>query len=194
MVFLLAAGLTTVACGGGAGAGWPPAARDLQRATLTVDDMPSGWEVVDDGGDDSPPCGNRLAELLGLDADELPTARFSASANEQFGPSLLEQVAVLPPDAPDDLLGDFADAYLSCDEDIGGYPTTYAELPFDQLGDESFALRITVVDEAADRFFDHVFVRVGDVFVGLQAYDQFGDSTALLATYAPLALERAIDR
>lgn len=194
-VLVLAVALVAAGCGGDDASGdWPPSRRDLEAATLTIDDMPSGWTLGDDGGDSDPPCGNRLSDLLDLDEDDLPIGRFVAAENEGFGPAIREQIAVLPPDAPSDLLADFADGYLSCTDDIGDYRATYEELDLPEFGAESFGLRITVFDEAADRFFDHVFMREGDVFVGVQVYDQYGDREAFLAEYGPKALDRAVDR
>lgn len=177
---------------------WSPPQESLDAAVLTIADMPTGWATLTDDDDNDAPCDAGLAQVLGFDGD-LPQGEFIAAADPESGPLLGNFVTVLPPDAPDDAIAQWRDRMLACHEESDGVDVSYSELSFPAvsagtnppMGDEAFALRLTLASDTVTNHIDMLIIRAGDVVVALQAYDRLGDATALLAEYAPTALDRA---
>lgn len=51
--------------------------------------------------------------------------------------------------------------------------------------------RLNLANDTGTGHIDMLIVRTGNIVVVLQAHDQFGDATALLTEYGPMALDRA---
>ena len=151
---------------------------------LTIADMPTGWATVADDDDSGPPCDAGLSQVLGIDEDDLPQGEFIAAEDEDIGPLLGNFVTVLPPDAPANVMTEWRSRMLACEGEFDGFDVSYSELSFPPIGDETIAVRLNLANDEATGHFDMLVVRVGDIVVALQAYDQFGDAAALLTEYA----------
>ena len=179
----------------------PPTEEELSAALLTLDDFPSGW-VVDQSDDESEREEEEesftfLCESLPRRAAYSVTREFRKS---EFGPLLGHSITLYPPGEAQIALDDFRETAEVCDEWEttldDGTPTTVHIRPmsFTQMGDEVFALRMTMKDVP---FFgvmeiDSVDIRRGDLIIqishmviGLEEVD-----SAQTEAFAKKALEK----
>jgi hypothetical protein len=153
--------------------------------------MPTGWATVADDDDSGPPCDAGLSGVLGIDEDDLSQGEFIAAEDEDLGPLLGNFVTVLPPDAPSDVMTEWRNRMLACNDEVDGLDASCSELSLPVIGDETIAVRLNLANDDMTGHFDMLAIRSDVIVVALQAYEQFGDSTALLTQYGQLALDRA---
>ncbi len=126
-------------------------ADELQRALLTLDDMPSGWAVVPQGEDsqDNEESGNSFlcGEELEIDANTLTSAEIQFKGGE-LAPILYHGVAVYPEGEAKRLFTEFTGILESCQDwqDEDEYTWHAAEMSFPEFGSDSAAYRISTSD------------------------------------------------
>jgi hypothetical protein len=176
-----------------------PQEDELRPALLSVSDMPAGWaeEPASDDSDD-PLCGIRIGELLGV--GELPHADVTLSVDSQTGPALAESLGFVPAGRGPEVIPALRQAVEACEGDqveMNGRAVafTVGELSLPPIGEESYGVRLNaqaVDNPSATAVFDVAFSRQGDLVVFTLAYDEFGDATELLTTWAPMAHDKAV--
>jgi hypothetical protein len=173
-----------------------PDEEELAQGLLTIEDLPTGWgEVPQDDDEDEPLCGIRISELLGLDADTLPSATAVYAGDPDVGPGFGESIGFVPSGRGPDVLPAFREAIDGCDGDtMEGFDATVSALSFPPLGDDSAAYRVTLTDPESGQStnIDVVYAVAGDLAAVMYAFDLSGDPTDTLTTYAPKALDRAV--
>ena len=137
---------------------------DLARALLALDDMPADWRNAEPDGGTAQPCGQQAA--LSTQAIRQVEASYQRGA---LGPFVNHTVASYRPGDAARAMDSTRRLFEECEEWEGshlGYQFTFrvSTLPFPELGDQSFALRLDadgpllLVAQT-----DLVFVRRGDV-------------------------------
>ena len=128
-------------------------AEQRKAALLTVEDMPTGWSIDEDDDDDSGPFGEGCAPLTALEKkypDEGDDAEIAFTQGE-LGPLFGEEVSSL--DTADEVstrIADLKEALGECpsftykDDRGATQRVTIAPVSFPTVGDESFAVRISV--------------------------------------------------
>ena len=172
-----------------------PGEDELAAGLLTIDDVPIGWAEVPQDDSDDPLCGIRITELLGLDADSLPSATVEYAEDPDTGPAFGERVGFVPAGRGGDVLPALDEAMDRCDgEADDGLDVTVSDLSFPSLGDDSAAYRITYSDPDSEQsvHFDVVYAMSGNLATIVSALDVYGDPTDTLATYAPKAVRQAV--
>ena len=173
-----------------------PGEDELAAGLLTIDDVPTGWAEVPQDDSDDPLCGIRITNLLGLDADTLPTATVEYAEDPDTGPGIIEKVGFVPAGRGPEVLPALDRAIDSCQGDTTaeGLDVTIADLSFPSIGEDSTAYRLTLTDPESDQsvHMDLVYNVTGDLAIGVSAYDFYGDPTETLATYAPKAIRHAV--
>jgi len=172
-----------------------PGEDELAAGLLTVDDVPTGWSEVPQDDSDDPLCGIRITELLGLDADSLPSAAVEYAEDPDTGPAFGERIGFVPAGRGGDVLPALDEAIDRCDGSTdGGLDVTVTDLSFPSLGDDSAAYRITYSDPDSDQsvHFDLVYAMSGDLVTIVSTLDFYGDPIAILANYAPKAVRHAV--
>ena len=145
----------------------------LQRALLTVDDLPPGWEEVriqaepNDDRVEVQGC-PRFLWLYSLMEREVD-ASFDHVPIAGNGPSLFEWLAWKGVTEADALIDEVAAVVRDCPDTLvdAGFTrsvVTLGPLPFPALGDRTYALRMTVAGDRRTEL-DQVFVRTGGVLV-----------------------------
>ena len=172
-----------------------PGEDELAAGLLTIDDVPTGWAEVPQDDNDDPLCGIRITELLGLDADSLPSATVEFAEDPDSGPAFAERVGFVPAGRGGDVLPALDEAIDRCDGEIDdGLDVTVSDLSFPSVGDDSAAYRITYTDPDSEQsaHFDLVYAMSGDLATVVVAFDIYGDPTDTLTTYAPKAVRHAV--
>jgi hypothetical protein len=173
-----------------------PSEDELRAGLLTIEEMPTGWAEVESDGSDDPLCDIRLADLLGLEVERLPSAGAVFAEDEDLGPLFGETLGFVPDGSGPDVIPLVRTAFGECEGDrIEGLDASVTELSFPTVGDESVAYRVRLEDPETERAvdFDVVYSRTDDLLVVAHAYDLFGDATAILEEYAPLAVDKAVN-
>lgn len=167
-------------------------ASDLEAALLGIDDLPSGWaEAPLDPDNDDALCGVDSAELLGLDDADLPKVEVLYAEDANTGPGFFEGIAWVPDGRAPDLMALIEQRLDGCDTgEVDGVELTVGRLSFDQLGEESFAFRVTAPAGGVSIDLDSVYIRQGDLVMIVTGFELAGDSTALMAEWAPKALDK----
>jgi hypothetical protein len=191
--------------GNGSGSGDAEAVSDLPQedelrpALLSVSDMPAGWAEEPTGDDnDDPICGVRIGDLLGV--GDLPHAEVSLAVDPQTGPAVVETLGFVPAGRGPEVIPALRQAVADCEGDervVNGRTVAYTvgDLALPPIGEESYGVRLTaqaVDDPSATAVFDVAYTRQGDLIVATIAFDQFGDATELLTTWAPVAHDKAV--
>src|SRR5690606_8753859 len=134
----------------------PPTEEELAASLLTLDDLPSGWIMDPDANEEESVNVEEERETYSFLCEELPRrALLTVDADFQkgdFGPFLTHSLTLYPPGTAADALADIRDAVEACSEYEttldDGTPTTMRVQPmsFAQLGEERFAIRMTIED------------------------------------------------
>jgi hypothetical protein len=153
--------------------------------------MPSGWSRGDyDPESEDNICPAEIAGPLGLDKEpESVGVQYLLDAVE--GPSFAEAIQVAPAGRGPELMPVVEDAMAACEgQQYSGRTAQVTELEFPGVGDESAAYTIEL-DEVP---IHAVYVVSGDIAIVMSAYDLTGgDPVGLLKTYAPRAIDKAVD-
>ncbi len=186
------------------GAGRLLTADDIEAALPTVEDFPTGWsrdpdnEDEDDDEDDTI-TPERCEDLFGDDAEqEEPLAEATRAFKESdFGPFVSVDISTYDDEVPDDTLDELAEALSECKEftsvdSEGSRSTVTAEaLSFPNLGDETFAVRMSLETEFLPAAVDLAMVRVGHNLVLLATVALGGGTdTGLLEDVGRKTIER----
>lgn len=169
---------------------------DLRSGLLTIADMPTGWTEERLEASDDPLCGIRLARLLDLGVDRLPSAGVTFVEDEDLGPTIAEVIGFVPSGRGPDVVPLVRKAFVGCEGDeIDGLEATVSELSFPALGDESVSYRVRLEDPDSGQTanYDLVYARSGDLIVVVFSFAVVEDTTALLEEYAPQAVEKATE-
>jgi len=157
-----------------------PAAQQFATVLLGVQDLPTGWTVIPpellvDAGQTSEICGVLVSDYASIYVQgdyEMSVA----------GPYITEGLSLYASATEADLtLANFEQAYTSCPpEGFTGaeYSTVLAPLAFPQVGDRSFAFRMTVIAGDFAVEMDVVYAQVDKVIVslGYGTLSGFGDT------------------
>jgi hypothetical protein len=172
---------------------WPPSQELLDRAVLQISDMPTGWAAVaDDGEEASPPCDASISSITGV--DEMPSGRAEFAEDEELGPLVILSVSVLPPDLGNlDVLGTLKQAILDCRTSVDGFDVAFSELSYPSVGDQSFAVRMSVTDDDVKITFEAVWARAEDTVIQVAGFDYFGDAIDIVDRFIEPQLERAVE-
>lgn len=174
--------------GGTAAGGGAEAETGEQRAAaellLTVEDLPTGWTVAPDDGEEGGEDDSADEFCKGLDitkSEVEPSSEAEADfQGGQTGPFASQLVAVYDGDKAEQAFDELVSALEDCkevetaDED-GTFTGSLTPVSFPTLGDETHAVRLTgtaKVTEEGETFElsmsgDFVFVRDGDVMTGI---------------------------
>lgn len=166
---------------------------DVEAALLAIDDLPAGWaEVPLDEDDDDPLCGVDTSDLLDVDEDELPKAEVEFAEDADTGPGFFEGIAWPPEGRAEELMDKIEQKLDDCDNtELDDMQITVGGLSTDQLGDESFAFRISVAGQGVQIDLDTIYIRQGNLVMTVSGFDILGDPTAVMSEWATKALEKA---
>jgi hypothetical protein len=140
----------------------PGAQQRLQRALLTADELPLGYEAETAGGTDAIGCPGIDRVYLAPGATAKAQVSFSHALSQSF---LNETLLVWPGDAAAGITA-FGQAATSCRSFTGSTNVTYRVTPLSlpRFGDGSAAVRITAAQREA-RPVDLVATRVGNTMI-----------------------------
>lgn len=184
--------------------------KQIEKALLTVDDMPSGYsedpELVSDEDEEddevtsgSPKC-EELMSAMGDEDDEKPFGEGEVGFKEgDFGPFIMESIASHKGDTIEKAMKELRDAFTMCKKfestDKEGAVTkfTVARMSFPDLGDDTVAVKMSgKEDELGFTFtFNLVAVRVDQNVVLLV---NFGIGGAMDGTKFEKLARLAVDR
>jgi hypothetical protein len=160
-----------------------PATSDLTKALLALEDMPAGWSLAPQRSPSgSTPCGQPLPRFS-EEAIESKSVEFERAPT--VGPSITHTIARFPSGMAQRVIDRWRQILEQCPqwEEPANQGTTYqlraAPLSFPRLGDQTFAVRLTVAGGGAAAQGDQVIIRRGDVLSVLTA------TTAGLGAAAP---------
>lgn len=163
---------------------------ELEAFLLELDDVPDGWTAVPSFGSptENPPCETVDPPTTLVDA---PFAQVDFEREDDD--ALLSQI-VLWLESDEDAVSalEWFDSAFQCDgrDDEVGTILEISELPFTEMGDESFAWKLTIGDGDEQLLLQYAFVRQGQ-FLSMAAQ---GGSEApdadLLAELARAAVEK----
>jgi hypothetical protein len=142
----------------------PPAETDLNAVVLQLEEMPTGYAVdasADDETGDDDICGEDPTE--DVPADEEAKVSFTAGDFGPFASSIVAQYSdeMTAAEFMDATTGAFENCREFTDPD-DGTAYTFSGLAFPDLGDDTFAIRMTADSDFGSAAADLVYVRVGD--------------------------------
>jgi hypothetical protein len=154
----------------------PLTSKQIKKALLTLDDMPSGYsedpDLVSDDDDSedevtkgSPQCKKLMSAIE--EEDEKPFGEGDVGFKESdFGPFIMESVASHEGDLIKDSMGELREAFSTCKKfestDAEGAVTkfTVAEMSFPELGDDTVAVKMSGKESSFGFTFDFNLVAV----------------------------------
>lgn len=145
----------------------------LLHALLTLDDMPTGWSLEKSGIEEKneDPTYTFLCKDLQSRALDSANAEFSAG---ELGPVLHHNIAVYQSDDAKKAFSDLVSTYLECpgwtvtNEDGTEEAYRLSLISFSELGDESFAVRVTTeIPSLGTLTFNSVFIRQGRIITSI---------------------------
>lgn len=146
---------------------------DLEKALISLDDLPAGWAVrpgEDKGNEASKETFTFLCQEYQRKAIDSASVDFQKS---QLGPFLSHSVTVYPPGEAGSQLVKMHSAVDQCptfkDTQNGTtFDWTVTPISFPQLGDQSFAIRLSSEFALGIIEVDSVYIQIGDTITSVQ--------------------------
>jgi hypothetical protein len=148
---------------------------DLRTVLISLEELPTGWSESAEESEDVEICG------YGSLSDELETVAFvDADYEDPTGSELLPEGLAVFADGPEAGMA-LARDRLSCPSFDGGElgEITISPASFPNVGDDSFAVRLSAQVESIDVTIFQVFWSHGPIVAGIQHGGLFADVTQL---------------
>jgi hypothetical protein len=145
---------------------------DLEKALISLDDLPAGWAVRTEDEEDE--ANKETFTFLCQEYQKKSIAKASADFQKgQVGPFLMNSVVTYPPGEAESQFADMLSAVDQCatfTDTQDGTTTEWTVTPisFPKLGEQSFAIRASSEFVLGFIEVDSVYIRIGDTITSIQ--------------------------